>query len=829
MGGAVVALSTPAHSAGQLLQTLRQLPRDKGDELGRHAAPHAPQPGEAKPSGVSTVADPSTHASLTLTDEFAEALELLEQGSNMFLTGRAGTGKSTLIRLYLAHTDRRAITVAPTGIAALNVDGYTIHRLFSFPMGVDEQMVRGPRYRPGRFAKVLAELDTLIVDEASMVRADLFDAMVAALERFGPRPGEPFGGVQVVLVGDLYQLPPVVTEAEAAFIDEHYGTPYFFSAHSFDAAAFPTRELTTVFRQIGDTQLVDLLNAVREGALLDEARVQLNRRTVPDFEPDLDEYWLTLATTNRIVRARNRAMLARITEHPTVFEATVSGETDGFEHPTDDTLHLAVGAQVMLLNNEADGSWVNGSIGRIERIDADAHDPVVGVRLRDGRLVEVHRHVWEITRPEVRGGSLTHQVIGTFTQVPMKLAWAITIHKSQGQTLDHVVVDLTGGTFANGQLYVALSRCTNLDGLVLKREVLPRDLKTDIRVRRFLNAGLPAGAAPAHVYLSALFVGNEGDRYRPRPIEIAVVTDDGDEATTVVNPTSDLYSAQAEFGITTRDVQLAPVLTEAWAALSPLLAGRIPVGVDIDRTLGLIDSELKRNGVVQQMPLGAEIAPELLTASDRTALTAPTALERARALRDIGGRMQQSDPATPAAEGGVAFGSNAWGRGYLLARTTGPTGRVDAAGFTVGGALTPQDDPAQVLADALGAAWDRVVDRDESVVSRLREVEASFGISVLPEGFEPDSSLDLHTVLCPGARVCFTGTVNLAGRGEVSRGEMEQIALAHGLALSENMTKTKTDVLVVAERGTQSGKAKKAAQWGKPVIAAEEFLAWAGE
>lgn len=158
-------------------------------------------------------------------------------------------------------------------------------------MGVDEQMVRGPRYRPGRFAKVLAELDTIIVDEASMVRADLSDAMVAALERFGPRPGEPFG----------------------------------------------------------DTQLVDLLNAVREGALLDEARAQLNRHTVPDFEPDLDEYWLTLATTNRIVRARNRAMLARITEHPTVFEATVSGEIDGFEHPTDDTLHLAVGAQVMLL------------------------------------------------------------------------------------------------------------------------------------------------------------------------------------------------------------------------------------------------------------------------------------------------------------------------------------------------------------------------------------------------------------------------------------------------------------------------------------------------
>src|SRR5699024_8881123 len=254
-----------------------------------------------------------------------------------------GTGKSTLIRHYLETTARRTLTVAPTGIAALNVDGYTIHRLFSFPLGVTEETVRGGGYYPRRFAKALKKLDTLIVDEASMVRADLFDALTAALELYGPRPGTPFGGVQLVLVGDLYQLPPVVTDQEADWIEERFGTPFFFSARSFDTAAFPVVELSAVFRQQGDDQLVDLLNAVREGTLLEDARAELNRRTDAGFEPALDEFWLTLATTNRIVSARNRQMLERLPDPARTFTARMSGDTDGFEHPTDDTLRIAVG------------------------------------------------------------------------------------------------------------------------------------------------------------------------------------------------------------------------------------------------------------------------------------------------------------------------------------------------------------------------------------------------------------------------------------------------------------------------------------------------------
>ena len=607
-------------------------------------------PAVLPPSSTLPVRDNGSMApTLTLTDEFQTALDHLHAGDHLFLTGRAGTGKSTLIRHFLETTERSAITVAPTGIAALNVDGYTIHRLFSFPLGVNQELVRGAGYYPGRFARALAALDTLIIDEASMVRADLFDALTAALERFGPRPGTPFGGVQLVLVGDLYQLPPVVTDAEAAFVEERYGTPFFFSARSFDRETFPVVELGTVFRQQGDDRLVDLLNAVREGALLEDARQELNRRTDPDFDPPLEEFWLTLATTNRIVGARNRQQLERLPDPAQTFTARITGDTDGFEHPTEDTLRLAVGAQVMLLTNDPLDRWVNGTLGRIIALTedtADADGPVVTVQLRNGRTVTVPPHTWDITRPSVEGGALVHEVVGTFTQLPMKLAWAITIHKSQGQTLDRVVVDLTGGTFANGQLYVALSRCTSLEGLVLKRDVLPRDLKSDTRVRRFLASN----AAPAYelgeVYLASLTVGNDGDRYRARPVEIAVVTDEGDEATTVINPTSDLFAARTDFGITTRDVQLAPLLAEAWRALSPLLAGRVPIGHRVDQQLAWIDFELKRNGVVEQMPLGIDLPTEALSPADRAGLRAPTALERARAVRAAAERLR-ADGAMP--------------------------------------------------------------------------------------------------------------------------------------------------------------------------------------
>lgn len=659
-----------------------------------------------------------------------------------------------------------------------------------------------------------------------MVRADLFDALTAALERFGPRPGTPLGGVQLVLVGDLYQLPPVVNDVEVSWIEENFGTPFFFSARSFDPDTFPVVELGTVFRQQGDDRLVYLLNAVREGSLLEEARAELNRRTRPEFDPALDEFWLTLATTNRIVRARNRQMLERLPEPSQVFDATVTGDTDGFECPTDDPLEIAVGAQVMMLNNDPAGRWVNGTLGRVTAIETDRKGPLVTVLLRDGHSVQVREHTWDITRPGVHGGSLVHESVGSFTQLPMKLAWAITIHKSQGQTLDRVIVDLAGGTFANGQLYVALSRCTSLEGLILKREVLPRDLKTDIRVRRYLTTGTSSSAALGEAYLSVLTVGTTGRNWRPRPVEIAVVTDDGDEASTIVNPTSDLYSASTEYGITTRDVQLAPLLKEAWPAISSLLAGRVPVGVDVDRQLSHIDAELKRNGIVEPVPLGLDVPLALLSAGERGQLTSPTALERARAVRDTVQRLRSDCIELPGT--GTAFRGIAHGQGYLLSRTTGAVGTSEPDAFMVGGNVSTEDDAAEVLAGLLREAWMRVHHPDETVVNRIRGVERYYGVSVLPDDVELGGPVDVDDVLVPGARICFSGSVSSIVSGELSKADLHLMAEARGLVAVQNLTKSKTDVLVVAEAGTQSKKARDAARWGKSVVVAEEFLAWVG-
>jgi hypothetical protein len=776
---------------------------------------------------------------LTLTPEFERALAILHDGGNLFLTGKAGTGKSTLIRHFLAATDRRVVVAVPTGIAALNVEGYTIHRLFGFRPTTSVDDVRRGGYRPGRFASTLRSLDALIIDEASMVRADLFDMLVAALERFGPRPGTAYGGVQLVLVGDLLQLPPVVRATETDYFQTRYATPYFFSADSFDRAHFPTVSLTTVFRQLGDQRLTAILNAVREGVLLAHAQEEINARTIPDFVPPEDELWLTLAPTNTIVTARNRERLERLPGEEHLHVAVRSGSLEGFEAPTDDKLRFKVGAQVMMLTNDGADRWVNGTLGKVVHID-DRDGSEVTVVFTDGSSATITPYTWEVTVPRVVDGRVEHEVVGAFTQLPFKLAWAITIHKSQGQTLDRMIVDLSGGAFDFGQVYVALSRCTSMAGLVLKRPVLAKDLKTDRRVIRFLRASDAAGGARRHCSVAILTVGDEGRMSRPRPVELALSFDDGTAISTLINPQRDLADARRAYGVATDDVLLAPTLAEAWTALAPLLEGVTPTGVGVDETLALIDFELKRLGLVTPLPLGLEL--------HGPAPADGTALARARAML----RRHEETATQDVAEPFGPLAGEASTLGYLLTRDPAvepprsaqlpwvgelldvsravSAAVLDGATADEARALLPTAwDPSvrALLGERLAAVVTRIQVLPPGLAARLAQVEELLGLPLLAAAAGTGRP-PIAEALAAGARICFTGEAQDAdGRG-IPRPELEERARGGGLSPVGNVSKTRCDVLIVAEIGTQSGKAKKALEFGKPVYSVAEFLAWCG-
>lgn len=783
---------------------------------------------------------------IELTEEYLRALNYLNSGSHLFLTGEAGTGKSTLVRQYIKTTDRNVVVSAPTGIAALNVNGYTLHRLFSFSTTTTIEDVRGPNYYPGRFSKAIKSMDTLIIDEASMVRADLFDMVEAALGRFGPCPGQAFGGVQVVLVGDLLQLPPVVSESESMFFSTRYDTPFFFSADAYDPHSFPMVGLTKVFRQLSDHRLTWILNFVREGVLFAEAEKELNERVMPDFEPRDGEFWLTLAATNRVAALRNSRELERLpaVEHSST--AIQRGDLSLFDlSSVEEVVQYKVGAQVMMLTNDSADRWVNGTIGRIVSVD-DLADPLVTVEFRDGASAQVGLHTWDVVRPVVERGSLRHEVVGTFTQLPFKLAWAITIHKSQGQTIDNLIVDLAGGAFASGQVYVALSRCTSMNGLVLKRPVRPKDLRIDRRVLRFMREAISPATEARFCSLAALRVGSAGRMWRPRPVEIAVAFDDGNEISTLVNPCQDLFNARDDYDITVSDILLAPSLTEAWSVLGPVLQGWTPVGVGIDTILEDIDFELRRNETTVALPVGISIPEDALTTAECDALTARTALGRARAqlaafkrlglegsgagpfddseldtsvafllTRDPGARIPQ--PARMPVMAGLAEVSRELSA-VILNGATAAEVKHSSDGF---------DDIRALVGEFLRARVEGMPAVPTTIAERLAEVDQLLGTSLEVANRQPIATkLSLEETLLPGVTFYISGTPHAASGERIAKSEVVTVATERGLIYVDNFGKRACDVLIVSEEGSQSGKARKAAAWGMPVFTLQQFWQW---
>jgi ATP-dependent exoDNAse (exonuclease V) alpha subunit len=426
---------------------------------------------------------------LDLNDRFKEALRLMEVTECcLFITGKAGTGKSTLLTHFCRNTDKKPVILAPTGVAALNVKGQTIHRFFNFYVDVTPQKIREKKTKP-RFAKLYKKLKTIVIDEISMVRADLLDCVDVFLRMYGPDPGKPFGGVQMVFIGDLYQLPPVVSSQEREIFSTHYKTPYFFSAHVLKDNPPEIIELEKVYRQ-RDEKFIALLNKIRNNSIEEADLKLLNSRHGATIKASRTEtFAINLTATNQRADEINDTYLSVLKGKLFRAEAEIKGEFGKEYFPTATTLGFKVGAQVMMLNNDSDRRWVNGSLGVIESVKKDEEgEQYLIVRLQDeSDTVEVYPFTWEVYRFGVEGETIVSEPVGTFTQYPFRLAWAITIHKSQGKTFENVAIDIGRGTFAAGQMYVALSRCTSFEGVTLKTPIAKNHIRTDYRIFEFLT------------------------------------------------------------------------------------------------------------------------------------------------------------------------------------------------------------------------------------------------------------------------------------------------------------------------------------------------------
>jgi ATP-dependent exoDNAse (exonuclease V) alpha subunit len=424
---------------------------------------------------------------MELNEQFVRALRIMEETDrHCFITGRAGTGKSTLLQHFRKTTKKEIAVLAPTGVAAVNVKGQTIHSFFGFRPDITPDKVKAisPRDKT-----LFRKLKAIVIDEISMVRADLLDCMDIFLRIYGKKKLLPFGGVQMIFIGDLYQLPPVVTSREKSYFSLHYRSPYFFDSEVFaEGLEMEFVELEKVYRQ-RDEGFLTLLNAIRNNTATDEEIAEINRRYFPDFRDEVG-LAITLTTTNDLAEVINTERLSGLKGKEHRYQGRVEGDFERKDLPTGLEITVKKGAQVMLLTNDPEGWWVNGSIGRVLSIEKRKDEPDrIRVELPEGDQVDILPHTWEMfefhyQKEEKRVAS---EVVGRFTQYPLKLAWAVTIHKSQGLTFDRAVIDIGRGTFSHGQLYVALSRCTSLDGIVLRKPIMKKHILMDRRVVEFVT------------------------------------------------------------------------------------------------------------------------------------------------------------------------------------------------------------------------------------------------------------------------------------------------------------------------------------------------------
>jgi ATP-dependent DNA helicase PIF1 len=798
---------------------------------------------------MTTKATTAKASPLIITDEFQRCLAEVNGGANLFITGKAGTGKSTLLRLIRKQNEgKEIVVVAPTGVAALNVDGATIHRYFGFrpDLTPDLRRYRAPEY--------LAAIDILLIDEVSMVRADLMDMVSKSLQR-ARESREPFGGAQVVMIGDLFQLPPV-TEDEPR--DTYYATEFFFSSKAFLESQITTIELTHVFRQ-KDQVFIEVLNAIRDGSFTAAHLETLNRRYDAEYQHSYvsvagaeRDRSMTIATKRDYVRDINQRHLDGLDGSPRVYVATREGEIEKKVFEDLRELHLKPGAQVMMLVNQ-DG-YANGTVGEVLDLAPD----VVTIYIPEiGEAKEVRRYVWEILKPVRKNGRVEKEVVGRFTQFPMQLAWAVTVHKSQGKTFDRVVFDCAS-IFEDGQTYVALSRCTSLGGLTLTQPIEARHVKVSPAVRRFYRAATRPKASLQSGPVAFVGLHTTGlDKFR-KLVEMAAIRVEGRtevlRLSTLIAPGRDASDAAA-VGINASDLTMCPSVAEARDLFALALDGASLVGKRVHDLIALIGwpDEAVDEGVPYEMadipyengdqPTAMDLAEraadefcQLGAAHRRGIQTAPFRfLKRtidpgsyvcSRSL--LGGLDHLFRSNTFAALENSAKPDAVLGFATAMIMSGTKAELVQAQQMISAARISAAQ--AEVLRESLlcKANKDRRVSADE--VSVLKRFCETTGV-VMDAISETDSRL--RTTFRRGMKIYLSGGPGKAGtRCEgLSKADVEARCEHTGLVIvtSDMRKKDGYDAVVVADLSTEGKTRAKAERWEIPVMCWEELLDWAEE